>query len=200
MRCTHARTVKSRYVGLLKEIARIGREVDVALLSPAIPTKGHTVGGKEQLVIATLRQLSPSAACSFEQGLRDLASEERVSWRGSVVEFREALRDVLDKLAPDEDVETQPGYKQEKDTHGPTMKQKVLFILKSRKTPSSETKAVVDSVNVVDEMVSSFVRSVYQRSSTATHLAAGRMEANRVRAYVTLALLEILAINQYEGE
>lgn len=42
-------------------------------------------------------------------------------------------------------------------------------------------------------MVGNFVRSVYQRSSTATHVASGRDEANR-REYVTSALMELLEV------
>jgi hypothetical protein len=201
MRCTHARTLKSRYLNLLKEIARIGREVELALLIPiSVKSARIMIGGdKEQLIITTLQQLVPTAASSFEQGLRDLASGERASWRGTAVEFRESLREVLDHLAPDQDVIAQAGFTQEKGTNGPTMRQKTMFILKSRKARSAEAKACVDAVSVVDELVGNFVRSVYTRSSVVTHGTAGKDEANRVREYVTLTLLEILSINNYAG-
>ena len=63
----------------------------------------------------------------------------------SVVEFCLALRKVRDPLAHDKDMEAHSPATSEKDAHGPTMKQKVAFILKSRRTLSLGTKACVDS-------------------------------------------------------
>ena len=198
MRFTHSRTLKSRYASLLKALATNSRELELAVMSgTGTSTVQSANGEREQLIIDTMRKIVPAAARSFEQGLMDLRSTDRVSWRGAVVEFREALREVLDHLAPDKDVQAQAGFKLEKDTHGPTMKQKVVFILKSRQKSTSDTKVSADAVIVVDEMVGGFVRSVYQRSSMATHVALGKDEANRVREYVTLALMELLEINHY---
>lgn len=196
LRCTHKSTTKSKYIRLLKQIIANLREIEVTSIAhPGGPSAKAGPQGKEALVIDTLRKLSPAAADSFQQGLNDLSSTDRVSWRGTVVEFRESLREVLDQLAPDNDVTSMPGYKPEKDTHGPTMKQKVMFILKSRQAPESKWKPCADSVAVVDERVGNMVRSVYQRASRATHVAADRKEASRVRDYVLLALSEILEVS-----
>jgi len=197
LRCTHKNTVKSRYISILKQIIASLREVEVvSVAQPGGPSARTVSQGKEALVIDTLRMLLPAAADSFQQGLQDLSSKDRVSWRGTVVEFRESLREVLDHLAPDQDVMKMRGYKQEKDTHGPTMKQKVMFILRSRQTPESKSKPLADTVAVVDELVGNMVRSVYQRASKATHVASDRKEASRVRDYVLLALSEILEVRE----
>jgi hypothetical protein len=55
-----------------------------------------------------------------------------MSWRGPATDFRESLRETLDHLAPDSAVKAEPGFKLEQNTSGPTMKQKVRFILKKR--------------------------------------------------------------------
>lgn len=197
LRCTHKNTTKSKYIRLLKQTIASLREIEVtSVAQPGGPSAKAVPQGKEALVVATLRRLRPAAADSFQQGLKDLSSSDRVSWRGTVVEFRESLREVLDQLAPDKDVMSMPGYKHEKDTHGPTMKQKVMFILKSRQAPESKSKPLADNVAVVDELVGNMVRSVYQRASKATHVAADRKEASRVRDYVLLALSEILEVNE----
>lgn len=197
MRCTHAQTTATRYVKVLQTIVQNVQNLEIVALpttdTPKINPPHHD---HDQLILDTLQKLTPAAKLAFEQGLRDLNGPDRVSWRGSAVEFREALREVLDTLAPDKDVISQPGYKQEKDVHGPTMKQKTVFILKSRGAPSSELRSLTDSVNIVDEMVGNFVRSVYQRSSNATHTTTTKPEVQRIRDYVTLALKELLEIKQ----
>jgi hypothetical protein len=198
LRYTHRDTTKSKYISLLKQIIASLREVEItSLAQPGGASAKAVAHGKEALVMETLRKLLPTAADSFQQGLNDLSSTDRVSWRGTVVEFRESLREVLDHLAPDKDVMSMPGYKPEKkDTPGPTMKQKVMFILKSRQTPESKSKLLVDNVAVVDELVGNMVRSVYQRASRATHVGADKQEARRVRDYVLLALSEILEVTE----
>lgn len=197
LRCTHKNTTKSKYSRSLKQIIASLREIEVtSVAQPSGPPAEAVPQGKEALVVDTLRRLLPAAADSFQQGLNDLSSKDRVSWRGTVVEFRESLREVLDHLAPDQDVTSMPGYKPEKDTHGPTMKQKVMFILKSRQAPEAKSKPLADTVAVVDELVGNMVRSVYQRASKATHVAADRKEASRLRDYVLLALSEILEVGE----
>ncbi len=197
LRCTHRNTVKSKYSSLLKQIITTLRELEVeSLAMPREASARVAAQEKEAAIISTLRKISPAAADSFQQGLNDLSSTDRMSWRGTVVEFREALREVLDQLAPDKDVTSMLGHKPERDTHAPTMKQKVMFILKSRQAPESKSKTLADNVAVVDELVGNMVRSVYQRASKATHVAADRNEASRVRDYVLLALSEILEVNE----
>lgn len=197
LRCTHKSTVKTKYLSILKTIISTLREIEVVTVAKSDNADiVNTTSERVKLLIETVRKLSPSAANSLLQGIMDLSSGDRVSWRGTVVEFRESLREVLDNLAPDQDVTTMPGYRLEKDARGPTMKQKVVYILKSRQTPESESRALADSVAVVDELVGDMVRSVYQRASRATHVALDRKEACRVRDYVLLALSEILEVGE----
>ena len=124
----------------------------------------------------------------------DLAASERLSWRGPATDFREALRETLDHLAPDNEVKMQPGYKQEPNTNGPTMKQKVRYVLKQRNESKVAVETSEGAANSVDAIVGGFVRSVYSRSSVSTHTATNRDEVIRVRDFVKLALSELLEI------
>lgn len=145
-------------------------------------------------IIQTLEGLVPSAALSYRQAIIDLADETRLSFRGPALELREALRETLDHLAPDEDVTSADGYKQEKDRTGPTMKQKVRFILKSRGQNKSATALPEQTTSTVDEMVGTLTRSVYERSSVATHVATEQKVVLQIRRYVVAVLHHILEI------
>jgi hypothetical protein len=125
-------------------------------------------------LIQTLEGLVPSAALSYKQANIDLLNDHRISFRGSALELREALREVLDHLAPDESVTASAGYIEEKGRSGPTMKQKVRFILKARGQSKSSNVVPEQTVATVDEMVGTLIRSVYDRSSVATHVASER--------------------------
>jgi len=148
----------------------------------------------DQLILTTLAGLLPSAARSYEQALTDLKAPERLSWRGPATDFREALREALDHLAPDDEVIAMPGYKQEKDVDGPTMKQKVRHILRKRGVGKNAMQSQEAATQAVDEIVGTFVRGVYTRSSISTHTPTDRDEILRIRDFVRLALCELLAI------
>jgi len=148
----------------------------------------------DALIVTTLQQLLPSAAAAYEQAVRDLQTDNRLSWRGPATDLREALREVLDHLAPDDEVERQPGYQQEADTHGPTMRQKVRFVLRKRGLNRSATEAPENAAAAVDTILGTFVRSVYTRSAVSTHTPTLKAEVLRVRYYVRAALCELLEI------
>jgi len=61
----------------------------------------------------------PSAALSYRQALVDISDIRRQSFRGPAAELRAAMREVVDKLAPDEDVMVADGFKLEKDRTEP---------------------------------------------------------------------------------
>ena len=71
-------------------------------------------------IIDTLQSIVPSAALSYEQAAADIHSPKRLSWRGPATDLREALRETLDYLAPDNDVKAMPGYRQDAGADGPT--------------------------------------------------------------------------------
>ncbi len=164
-----------------------------ALLGESTPT-ARAPDAVDALIMKTLATLLPSAARSYEQAIRDLQTADRLSWRGPATDLRESLRETLDHLAPDDDVKGEPGFKLEKDTTGPTMKQKVRYILRKRGVSRTAAQAPESAADAVDEIVGSFVRSVYSRSNVSTHTPTDRNEILRIRDWVRVAFCELLAI------
>lgn len=172
------------------------RNLNVALLSlPADQQAGRSLFSSEEDTIAkTLAHLVPSAAASYRQGLLDLRTSERLSYRGTAVEFREALREVLDHLAPDDQVTSQEGFKLESGRTRPTMKQQVRFVLKSRGRNKSQRDASEKSVALVDERIGEVTRAVYDRASVATHVVETKAEVAQIKRFVDTVLFDILEI------
>ena len=111
---------------------------------------------------------------------------------GPAVELREALRETLDQLWPDGEVVKMTGYRQEKGLNGPTMKQKVRFILRAR--GRKDETAPEHAVSAIEEIVGGFARSVYTMSNAGTHGIKEREDVLRIRRYVIVVLHDILAI------
>jgi len=138
----------------------------------------------------------PDAAASYRQVLRDLQDGGRFSYRGTAAELREVVREVLDHLAPDEDVTKSAGFKLEPGQKGPTMKQKVRFILRARKVGDSARETSETSAQHLDEGVASVGRAVYTRGSTAVHTARPLEEVLNYKGYADAVLAELLAIHR----
>jgi hypothetical protein len=137
----HSELVKKRQIML------IARELVLSAKSEAV---AHTK--EDERIIEMLDALVPSAALSYKQAILDLGDGGRVSFRGPALELRETLREVLDHLAPDSEVTGAPGYVQEKDRTGPTMKQKVRFIMK-KKAKRSASEAPEQTVRAFEETI-----------------------------------------------
>jgi hypothetical protein len=170
-------------------------EAEKRLLAAAgVGTAASAGDATDRQIIETLRRLVPSAALAFEQGLIDLATQNRLSWRGPATDLREAMREAVDYLAPDDEVTAQAGFKLEPDSTGPTMKQKVRYVLRQRGKSRTAIESTETAVEAVEAAVASFVRSVYTRSSVSTHTPTDRTEVTRVRNFVRIALCELLEI------
>jgi hypothetical protein len=192
---THKKAATATYRAKVKSLHKLVIDAEKVLLlstsgSPSLAALDPT----DARIVETLKALLPSAALSYEQATLDLRQESRLSWRGPATDLREALRETLDHLAPDKDVTAQTGFKLEAGTSGPTMKQKVRFILKNRGVSKGAMDTPEAAVVAVDEAVGTFVRSVYTRSSISTHTPTDRAEVIRIRDWVRVALCELLAI------
>ena len=152
------------------------------------------INEEDERIIGTLEGLVPSAALSYRQAIIDLADDTRISFRGPALELREALRETLDHLAPDAAITSADWYVQEKGRTGPTMKQKVRFILKARGQSKSSSTVPEQTTTTVDEMVGTLTRSVYDRSSIATHVGSERKTVIQIRRYVVAVLHDILEL------
>jgi hypothetical protein len=185
----------STYKKHLKSIRRAIPQVTTQIeLSHSAGKAGSDTSAEDMRVIKTLEGLVPSAALSYRQAIIDLSDDKRLSFRGPALELREALRETLDHLAPDTEVKAMPGFALEKDQKGPTMKQKVRFILKARGQSKSASVVPEQSTTTVEEMVGSLTRSIYTLSSVATHVASERKAVIQIRRYVVAALHDILEL------
>lgn len=197
---SNGRNPKRYYQQAIRDLRkrRHGIEAERERLIGASESESHTFAksGIEQAVVATLHQLIPTAGLSYEQALRDLEQRDRTSYRGSASELRECLREVLDHLAPDSQVVRSAGFKLEKDRTKPTMKQKVQFILRSRGRPSGALSSPKAAVDRIEESAGALARSVYDRGSVSTHVAATREEVLQLKLYVDGVLAELLQIHR----
>ena len=195
LRCAQRNTLKVIYLRYFTKLSEYLNEIELKIISPiSSGEKDLPNHQKYQQILETLGKIAPSAAKSYQQALLDLQDQNRISWRGTVVELRESLREVLDALAPDNEVVSQPNFKLEQNAKRPTMKQRAVFILKSRNASNKHLKTFESEVDVVEELCGGFIRSVYERSSEGTHTRISRNEALRIKDYITLALAEILEL------
>ena len=172
VRLAHGNNARRSYISSLKALLKQLNEFSIALLtrpgSVAAGVQAPTISAEESRMIETLERLVPSAAASYRQAVSDLADQSRLSYRGTASEFREALRETLDHLAPDDAVTKQPGYSLEPGQSKPTMKQKVRFVLTSRDRNKTQRESAEKSVAFVSELSGEIARAVYNRASLAT--------------------------------
>ncbi len=148
----------------------------------------------ERSILETLAALLPATAASYEQALRDIAHGARTSWRGTALELREALRDVIDHLAPDEKVTGVSGFQFEEGQRRPTQKQKVRYVLRARRSSSAARAVAEASLETVEEAVAALARSTYQSGSASTHVGASSKEIRNLKRYVDALLAELLEV------
>jgi hypothetical protein len=199
VRLAHGNNSRGTYVKLAGKLRKQLSEFKIATLSTptrTVPdaTANSGLSREEALLIATLEALVPSAAASYTQGLTDLQGPARSSYRGTAAEFRESLREILDHLAPDDDVVKQPGYKHEEGQKKPTMKQKTKFILQSRSRNKTQMESAVKMLGLIEEMSGEVLRAVYNRASVATHVHQSKAEVAKIKRYVDTVLFDLLEI------
>lgn len=158
------------------------------------PPAKASIPASDIRIVETLADVCPTASASYQQALLDLQIDRRASWRGTAAELRESLRETLDTLAPDADVQSAPGFKLEPDAKRPTMKQKARFILRSRGRASGQLEVPETAIEGIESAVGGLVRSVYTRSSVSTHVVTNKDEVLRVLAWVRLVMCELLEL------
>jgi hypothetical protein len=190
---------KSAYIKAFRKLRRVINQVTLDREfkywdQSAMSYQPNPLSATEVLIHDTLIKLLPSAARSFKQAISDLSDNERLSYRGVANELREALRETLDHLAPDQDVQARPGFQLEKNQTTPTVKQKVRYILRARELAENAIRAPEEAVAIIEDRIASFARATYVRSSISAHVAAEREEVLQVKNYVLLVLAEVLAL------
>lgn len=198
IRLAHGNNSRSSYKTLVRKLRKGAAELNVqALARPATGTVTQVqFSAAEVLLIRTLEGYVPSAAASYQQGVLDLmATPTRLSYRGTATDFREALRETLDHLAPDADVMAETGFKLEEKRTGPTMRQKVRFILISRDVSKTRRTATERSADLIESLSGEIARAVYDRASLSTHAQTTRSEVLQIKRYVDTILFDLLEIS-----
>jgi len=199
IRLAHGNNPRRRYLTVLRVLRKQLSEFNVAAVAAPFDettTASTLLSREEALILKTLESLVPSAAASYRQGISDLVGPERLSYRGTAADFRESLRETLDHLAPDAEVEGQRWYKPEEDHAKPTMKQKVRYILTSRGRNRTQTTSAEKMLGLIEELSGEVMRAVYNRASLATHVHQSKTEVRNIKRYVDTVLFELLEIGQ----
>jgi hypothetical protein len=196
LRLGQSRALKQRYMTVLRQLEQAWNTLERIGMPIATPLIGLPVRSpRQETIIRTLEAVCAPASLCYQQALQDLSDSARRSWRGTAAELREALRELLDKIAPDDEVSGAPGFKLEAGTTGPTMKQKARFVLRSRRQSDSERKPIEDAAQTVEDNVGAFVRSAYVRSSVSVHTEPERRDVVSVLRFVELVFLELLELD-----
>lgn len=189
---------KASYLAHLRPLRKLLPKVDTEreyLVGKTSTPRRRVLGTKFEIDLhSTLEQLVPTAANSYLQALQDLSDAGRLSFRGPAADLREAVREVLDHLAPDDAVKKAPGFTPEKGRTEPTMKQKARFILKARRTPEGARSSTETATERVEEATAAMARSVYDRGSLSAHVTTTRNEVTQLKRYVETVLGDLLQV------
>lgn len=199
VRMAHGNNPRRSYLRELSQIKKGLAQLNVNALTiqPLRASQNAATGAlstEERLIADTLERLVPSAAASYRQGLIDMFAADRLSYRGTAAEFREALRETLDHLAPDKAVSVQPGFRLEDGQTKPTMKQKVRFVLASRGRNKTQREAAEKTLRLVEELSGEVMRAVYNRASLATHVQESKVEVGTVKRYIDTVFFDLLEL------
>jgi hypothetical protein len=201
----NGRSRRTAYISTLKELRtrllqiegdrerRFGR---AAAVVPSAGTGSVSPTAIEARIVDALERLVPSAALSYRQALADLADRTRVSFRGPANELREALREVLDELAPDDEVSTVRGFTLESGQTRPTQKQKARYILRSQGLAETARKTAEASVELLEELIATVTRSAYARSNLTAHVFSTRRDVLQMKMYVDSVLADLLQLHE----
>jgi hypothetical protein len=148
---------------------------------------------QEAQIITCLESTVPLAAPCYIQGLNDLRDASRISFRGTANEFRAAVWEVLEALAPDEEVMVEESFRLEDRLDRPTHSQRARFIFRARLN-KTERVAPEKSLAIVEEHVGSITRGLYARSSSSAHTVTERSEVKKIKGYVDALLIELLDV------
>jgi hypothetical protein len=191
-------TRTTTYKASIRVLDELRAEVETAIEIKAAATDSPDTGrptATEAEILDTLDRVVPTIALLYQQVLQDLRDPDRVSYRGTASELREALRELLDHLAPDAEV-LRSGVRPEAGQTKPTMKQKAMFILKARGRNETQRKTAADAIEIVEGAVGALARSVYNRGSLSSHVSTTREEVLIFKGYAEAVLADLLEIHK----
>lgn len=199
LQLSEGRNLTASYKRHTKAIRRLVPKITGQLELQGAAASTVSSSENDRKITETLDKLIPSAGQSYQQAIADLADGRRLSFRGPAHELREALREVLDHLAPDADmrkadVKFEKDHNTGKDRTTYTMKQKVRFIFKAREQNETESAAPEKATSLIDGLIADMTRSTYDRGSLSAHKERGKKSVEQVKRYVDVVLHDLLLI------
>lgn len=196
IRLAHGNNTKKSYLKVIKFLKDESKEFNILKCTLRLDEQNieKDLSDSDSKILSTLNTFLPLSAQSYQQGILDLYGVPRLSYRGTACEFREVLREVLDKLAPDDSVMAEIGFKLEKDQTKPTMKQKVRHILNLRGKRKNEQQVTGKSVELVESLYGEVTRAVYTRASISTHTKTTKEEVVKIKRFIDAILFDLLEI------
>ncbi|RRR78297.1 MAG: hypothetical protein EI684_00525 [Candidatus Viridilinea halotolerans] len=100
------------------------------------------------------------------------------NYSGAVSEIRDTFTLLLHQLAPDDQVESEPGFKFETGEKRPTRKQRVRYVVRQRYANMKNiAKEVENDVAILEILLAHIVVKTYEKSSSLTHTTSLREDA-----------------------
>jgi hypothetical protein len=150
--------------------------------------------GNLSLARCSLRKVKEQLAGRYVAAWKILKSELQ-DYSGAVGPIRDVLTHLLHTLAPNEAVESEPGYTPEKGQDKPTRKQRTRFIMKQHGKKTDVAKALENDMGLFDTLTDQLARSVgeaYRHASGRTHAGATYEQAWRCLKQLDSILAQLL--------
>ena len=178
---TVQRSFRRRYRTLIRKASQVfKRQIVLALTTQTNPS---LMDAAAQAVAQKLAQLSPALAASYRQIYLDLADTGRLSYRGTANELREILREVLERLAPEQEILAQSWYQPVEGRQEPTRQQRARYILERRGAGSKAGEVATQTLTTVDKGLAKLVSDMYSRAAAAAHTSQDIAEIRRILGY-----------------
>lgn len=186
------REMEGRIARLEHDLKEMGINTVIDQLTAASPIRDNSVTKEDKLYLALCKH-SETLGNIYVQAKHEIEDTSRLTWVGTAHQIREVLSNLLRIMAPDSEVKKQEWYRQEKDSRGPTQKQRVMYILKQRDAGSNE-EDVLKEIDQVNERVANLGRSIYSRASDAAHRSKELDEVKRILRYFEAFAYDLLDI------
>jgi hypothetical protein len=144
-------------------------------------------------VLRLLEDIDSDLARAYRQVLADLQTP-RYSFKGTAAELRATIELLLEKLAPDEDVQ-KFGIKPDPVSKKVGYAARPTYVLKKKRAADEETaRKCTDSVRIIEEGVGNVLRGMHKRASTMVHMGSEneRNEVMRLQNYFRALVTDLL--------
>ncbi|WP_143102955.1 pPIWI-associating nuclease domain-containing protein [Agrococcus baldri] len=135
--------------------------------------------------------MSTTLADSFDQALRDLNDETRLSYMGPAGEIREVMRATIQLLAPDAEIRSQPWFKgtQQGSKSNPTQAERTRYAIQRQRGSEDHARELDE---LIDQSIAKITRETYAAGSSALHAGAAQTQVRKLTGWVFAVLDEVL--------